>query len=140
MSKHNRSNTNLIRKTKRHITKMKTIIIKLISNLMFKNSLYWIWTKVYQKEKWVFILPLCIPVTLHAKWFFRTMTTEGFGWIWHRWVDLSHSFCGCHCQNFPERPVGKMKKNVTFQSNKCYICSKFHFIPTSFHLCHSIIL
>jgi len=32
---------------------------------------------------------------------------EEFGWIWHRWGDLSHSFCGCHYQNFLERPERK---------------------------------
>ncbi len=58
----------------------------------------------------VFTLPLCIPVTLRAKWFFRTTTMEEFGGIWHRREDLSRSFCGCHYQNFLEKPVGKKTK------------------------------
>lgn len=52
-----------------------------------------------------FILPLCIRVSLRAKWFCRTMTREGSGWAERRWVDLSHSFCVCHCQSSLEIPI-----------------------------------
>ena len=46
-----------------------------------------------------FTLPLCIRVSLRAKWSCRTMTRGGSGWAERRWVDLSRSFCACRCRS-----------------------------------------
>lgn len=62
-----------------------------------------------------FILPLCIQVSLCAKWSCRTMTKEGPGWAERRWVDLSRSFCVCHCQSSLEIPATTVQGNYNLK-------------------------